>query len=252
MADLHEIVEFLDDVLEVASVSDAPGALNGLQVDARSPVERVCVAVDACQHTIDAAVDADAQLLVVHHGLFWGDVLPITGRTYRRLKALMEADVALYSAHLPLDVHPEIGNNALLAAALGFEVEGTFGRWGEQEGVGVWCSADLSLDALSRRLEQATGTDPLVIDGGPPYVRRIGIATGGAGSLISQAQAEGLDTFVTGEGSHHTYHVATELGLNVLYAGHYATETFGVRALGERLADRFGVEWRFLDFPTGL
>ena len=149
MADLHEIVEFLDEFLEVDRIPDAPGARNGLQVDARSPVERICAAVDACQTTIEAAAQDGAQLLLVHHGLFWGDPLPVTGRTYRRLKALFDADLALYSAHAPLDVHPEIGNNSLLARALGFEIEGRFGSWMGLDDIGVWSAVDLSLDELT-------------------------------------------------------------------------------------------------------
>ncbi len=252
MADLHEIVEFLDEILDVDRIPDAPGARNGLQVDARSPVERICAAVDACQATIGAAAADGAQLLLVHHGLFWGDPLPVTGRTYRRLKALFDADLALYSAHAPLDVHPEIGNNSLLARALGLEIEGRFGHWRGLDEIGVWAAADLSLDQLTGRISEICGSSPFVIRGGPTHVRRIGIVTGGADSSIADAHEAGLDTFVTGEGSHHSFHDAMELGLNVVYAGHYATETFGVRALAEMVAARFDLSWFFVDHPTGL
>jgi dinuclear metal center YbgI/SA1388 family protein len=252
VADLRELVEFLDEYLDVPRIPDYAGAWNGLQVDCRSPIESVCVATDACQATIDAAADRGAQLLIVHHGLFWGEPLPITGRTYRRLKGLLDADIALYSAHLPLDIHPEVGNNVLLARALGLVTEGTFGRWSDLEGIGVWAATDLSLRELATRVEQVCGQVPRLIQGGPEHVRRVGIATGAAGSLIEQAHREGLDTFVTGEGNHHTYHEATEIGLNVIYAGHYATETAGVQALGEVLADRYGLDCQFLDHPTGM
>ena len=252
MADLRELVEFLDEYLDVGRIPDYPGAWNGLQVDCRSPIESVCLATDACQATIEAAAGRSAQLLVVHHGLFWGEPLPITGRTYRRLKGLLDADLALYSAHLPLDVHPEVGNNVLLARSLGLVTEGTFGRWADLEGLGVWAATDLSLREFVGRVEKACGQVPKLIQGGPEHVRRVGIATGAAGSLIEQAHAEGLDTFVTGEGNHHTYHEATEIGLNVIYAGHYATETGGVQALGAVLADRYGLECQFLDHPTGM
>lgn len=252
MADLREIVEYLDTYLDVASILDASGAHNGLQVDSRSPVERICAAVDASQATIDAAASEGAQLLLVHHGLFWGDPLPVVGRTYRRLRSLFDADLSVYAAHLPLDVHPEVGNNVLLARALGLEVEGRFGEWSGFEGVGVWCSADLPLEGLAARVRSACGSEPHVIPGGPGHVRRVGIVTGGAGSLIAAAHAAGLDTFVTGEGAHHTFHDAVELGVNVLYAGHYATETLGVKELAARLADRFDLGWSFVDRPTGL
>lgn len=252
MADLTEIVEFLDDYLRIAEIEDYPGARNGLQVECRSPIERLAAAVDATQATIEGAAETGAQLLLVHHGLFWGDPLPVTGRTYRRLRALFSADLAVYSAHLPLDVHDEVGNNVLLARALDLAVEGRFGEHDGTEGLGVWAPADLSLAELTGRIETACGSEPHVIPGGPSHVRRVGIVTGGASSLIPQAHAQGLDTFITGEGPHHTYHDATELGLNVIYGGHYATETFGVKALAERLREEFGVQGEFLDRPTGL
>lgn len=252
MVELQEIVEYLDGLLRVDEVPDHPGARNGLQMENRSAVERVTAAVDACQATIEMAAVAGSQLLLVHHGLFWGDPLPVAGITYRRLRALFDADLALYSAHLPLDVHEEIGNNVLLAAALGLHVEGRFGEHEGVKGIGVWATADLPRAELVERIAASCGGEPLVIAGGPSHVRRVGIITGGAGDLIPQAWEEGLDTFVTGEGAHHTYHQAAELGLNVVYAGHYATETFGVRALAERVASRFGLEWDFLDHPTGL
>jgi len=252
VADLRELVEFLDEYLNVGGMPDYPDAWNGLQVDCRSPIETVCVATDACQATIDEAVQAGADLLVVHHGLFWGRPLPVTGRSYRRLKALLDADLAVYAAHLPLDVHPVVGNNVLLARELGLETEGSFGRWSGLDGVGVWAVTDLSLRDLAARIEAACGSAPTVIDGGPEHVRRVGVATGAADTLIEQAHAEGLDTFITGEGRHHTFHDAIELGINVVYAGHYATETFGVRALGDLLAERYGVDSQFIDQPTGL
>lgn len=252
MADLHEMVEYLDGYLRVAEIQDYPGALNGLQVENRASVERVSGATDACQATIEAAAEAGSQLLLVHHGLYWGESRPAVGPAYRRLRALFESDVALYSAHLPLDVHPEVGNNVLLARALGLEVEGRFGERGEVSGLGVWAAADMSRPELLDRVRSVCGVEPISIEGGPAHVRRIGIVTGGAGFMIRQACESGLDTFLTGEGSHHTYHEAVELGLNVIYAGHYATETLGVRALVEHVAVRFGLEWDFLEHPTGL
>lgn len=252
MADLRELVEFLDEYLEVSRVPDYPGAWNGLQVDCRSPIESVCVATDACQVTIDEAARVGAQLLIVHHGLFWGEPLPITGRSYRRLKALLDAGMALYSSHLPLDIHPEVGNNVLLARDLALVTEGTFGSWSDCEGLGVWAATDVPLREFVLRVEKTCGQVPRLIQGGPEHVRRVGICTGSASSLIEQAHAEGLDTFVTGEGNHHTYHEAMEFGLNVIYAGHYATETAGVRALGTLLADRYGLDCQFLDHPTGM
>ena len=252
MAELQEIVEYLDDYLDVDGIRDYPGAHNGLQVENRSPVERVSGATDACQATIEAAAVAGSQLLIVHHGLFWGEVWPAVGATYRRLRALIDADMAVYSAHLPLDIHPEVGNNVLLARALDLDVEGRFGELRDADGFGVWATADLPRVELAERIGRVCGGPPLVIEGGPTHVRRIGIVTGGGASLIRQAHAAGLDTFLTGEGSHHTFHEATELGINVLYAGHYATETLGVKALARQTAERFGLEWEFVDYPTNL
>ena len=252
MAELQEIVEYLDEYLNVAGIPDYPGAHNGLQVENRLPIERVSGATDACMATIESAASAGSQLLLVHHGLFWGDAWPAVGVTYRRLRALIDADMAVYSVHLPLDIHPEIGNNVLLAGALDLAVEGRFGSASGIDDFGVWATADISRADLAERVRRVCGSTPLVIEGGPAHVRRIGIVTGGGGSMISQAHAAGLDTFLTGEGSHHTYHEAKELGINVLYAGHYATETLGVKTLTSRVAERFGLEWEFVDYPTSL
>lgn len=253
MAELTEIVEYLDRRLSIHEVEDYPGAYNGLEIEARSPVEKVAAAVDACRATAEMAASAGAQLLLVHHGLFWGEPLPLTGRNYRRVAAFLQADLALYAAHLPLDVHPELGNNVLLAEALDLEIEGRFGSHEAVEGIGVWCTTDLAREELLGRIARVCGGEaPSVVPGGPAHVRRVGIVTGGASSLLEEAAAEDLDTFVTGEGPHHTFHQAQELGVNLVYAGHYATETFGVRATAREVAERFEIEWEFLDHPTGL
>ena len=189
--------------------------------------------------------------MIVHHGLLWGGGGPVTGNYYKRLAPLIKHDIALYACHLPLDAHPEVGNNHVLARHLGLTPAGMFGR---HEGVpiGVWAETEMGLTAFVERVKRALGVDPIVIATGPDTVRRVGIVTGGAGAWIDQASAAGLDTFLTGEGAHHTYFEAEERGINVLYAGHYATETVGVRALGDHLASCFGVETLFIDHPTGL
>jgi len=251
-APLPEIVSWLDGLLRIDAIEDYPGAHNGLQVEAEGPVARIGAATDACQATIDRAVEEGCQLLLVHHGLFWGGGAPLTGARYRRVAALVAGGTALYSAHLPLDVHEEVGNNALLAAALDLEVVGRFGSRGSLEGLGVLARPALDRDALFDRVETACGEIISVIPGGPDHVGTLAIVTGGAGSMIGQAVKAGADALLTGEGSHHTYHEAMEAGITVIYAGHYATETFGVRALGERTAAQFGLESRFFDVPTGL
>jgi dinuclear metal center YbgI/SA1388 family protein len=249
--DLSELVAYLDTYLAVDDVPDSEHALNGLQVEAAGPVRRVAVAVDATEATIAGAVRADAQLLVVHHGLFWDGNKPVTGRRYRRLRLLLEAGVALYSSHLPLDVHEEVGNNAVLARELGLAVRG---RFAEHRGValGVWGDLDTTRDALASRVAQVLGTSVKVVAGGPTQVRRVGVITGGGGGFVEAAREADLDVLITGEGSHHTYFDATEGGLNLFYGGHYATETWGVRALAAHLEERYGLESMFLDYPTGL
>ncbi|HZO87912.1 MAG TPA: Nif3-like dinuclear metal center hexameric protein [Chthonomonadaceae bacterium] len=247
----QELVAYLDTYLAVREVPDWKEAYNGLQVEGRREVRRVAVAVDACLATIERAATERADMMIVHHGLFWGPKAPVTGPYYRRLAALIKNDIALYSCHTPLDAHPEVGNNHVLARLLGLELAGPFG---EHEGVpiGVYAETELAREAFVARVREALGVSPLVIATGPETVRRVGIVTGGAGTWIERAAARGLDTFLTGEGPHYTYFEAEERGLNVLYAGHYATETVGVRALGQHLTERFGLETFFLDHPTGL
>ncbi|MDX1395817.1 MAG: Nif3-like dinuclear metal center hexameric protein [Gemmatimonadota bacterium] len=249
----REIARWWDDYLRVDEIDDYPGALNGLQVEAPRSVTRVGAATDACQATIDAAVEDGCELLLVHHGLFWGSASPLTGALFRRVRSLISAETGLYSAHLPLDVHEEVGNNVLLAQALELSIDDRFGSHGSLHGIGVVTRPGVSRDALRDRIAAACGGgDVMLIPGGPADVETLAIVTGGAGSMIAEAAAAGVDAFLTGEGNHHTYHEAIELGINVYYAGHYATETFGVRALAERTADRFGIEHRFYDNPTGL
>lgn len=249
--DLAVVVSYLDRYLRISEVPDAPHALNGLQVANGGTINRAAAAVDLCEATVQMAAQQGADLLLVHHGLFWGGLAPLTGRAYRRVAGLVKHNIALYSAHLPLDVHPEVGNNALLARQLGLARGGEFGEeYGTR--IGVWGEVDVARAALAQRLEDVVGGRARLMAFGPERVRRVGIVTGAAGSMIAQAAALGLDTYITGEGSHHTYFDAEELGLNVFYAGHYATETFGVRALAERLCAEFDLPWSFLDHPTDL
>lgn len=248
---LPELVEYLDGYLRVTETPDAPQALNGLQVESGGTITRVAVAVDAGEATIEAAVAAHCNLLIVHHGLFWDGNVPLTGRRYRRLRRLLESDVALYSAHIPLDVHPDVGNNAVLARELGIAARGTFGRYQGIE-LGVWGDCEITREALAARLDETLGGPVRLIPGGPERVHRIGVITGGAGNMIGDAIAAGLDAFVTGEGAHHTYFDAMEGGINVYYGGHYATETWGVQALAAHIEERFGLPWQFIHNPTGM
>lgn len=256
MVRLTELTAYLDQYLGTPEVPDAATALNGLQVENRGEVARIVAAVDASQATIDGVVASLASspgpiLVLVHHGLFWDGLRPVTGRRYRRLGALLADDIALYSAHIPLDIHPDVGNNAVLARALGLTRIQPFGDY---KGIPLGLAGDLSVarDELVRRINGLLGTATRLLPGGPGQVSRLGIISGAAGDKIAAALAAGCDTFLTGEGPHHTYFDAMELGVNVLYSGHYATEQVGVKALAAHLADRFGLPWEFHDHPTGL
>ncbi len=251
---LAEITAYLDGLLKIGEIPDEPHALNGLQVENGGRVDRVVAAVDASQATIDG-VGRDrvegAPLLLVHHGLFWDGNIPLTGRRMRRVRALLRGDIALYSAHIPLDVHPDLGNNRELARLLDLDVAGWFGEY-RGIALGVWGELALPREALVARLDQGLGTEARLLPGGPEVTARVGIITGGAGSMMAAARDAGLDTYITGEGQHYTYFDAMEWGINAIYAGHYATEQLGVQALARELADHFGLPWSFHHHPTGL
>lgn len=248
---LDELVSYLDSYLRVSEIPDYGNALNGLQVEGSGEVTRLAAAVDASEASILEAIRRGCEMLLVHHGLFWDGNRALVGRRYRRIRPLIESGVAVYSAHLPLDVHPEVGNNVVLARELGIEVEGWFGSH-EGTPLGVWGSLDLSREALAARLDEVLGSRVKVIPGGGERLRRVGVLTGAGGGMIGAAIEEGLDALVTGEGAHHTYFDAVEGGINVYYGGHYATETWGVRALAQHISDRFGIPFEFIDLPTGL
>jgi dinuclear metal center YbgI/SA1388 family protein len=250
-ARLVEIVKHCDGILRTSKIKDYDGAMNGLQVENSGAVTRIAAAVDATPQTVQLAVQAGANLLVVHHGLFWSPRQPWTGSNYKLVRALVRHDIAIYSSHLPLDAHPVLGNNARLCKALGFRNLRPFFAVKEQP-LGFRAQTNMDRAELQRRLANVLRNEPLLVRGGPKTCRAIGVVTGGAGADLKKAFDEGVDTFITGEGPHWTYGLAEELGMNVLYGGHYATETFGVKALAEHLSRRFKVPWEFLDYPTGL
>lgn len=250
-ASLHSIVRYCDRLLRNRQFNDWPESVNGLQVENRGHVTRIAAAVDASLATVRMAVAAEADFLLVHHGLFWDARHPWIGRRYQMLHLLVERNLAVYSSHLPLDAHPRLGNNAQICAALGFKRLEPFYCEKEQP-IGFKTSARMARDELAARLEALVGAAPVVVPGGAEVCRKIGVVSGGAGDHLRRVADEGVDTYITGEGPHYSYALAEELGLNVFYAGHYATETFGVKALAEHLALKFGVPWQFLDHPTGL
>lgn len=252
MAKLESILQYIESAFQVSEFPDYGNALNGLQVNGPSEVSRLAVAVDASEATIETAIgEAEADLLLVHHGLFWDGFGPITGPRFRKVANLIKGSMGLYALHLPLDAHPELGNCALLARAMGVEPEGTFAPYKGVD-IGWYGPADLPRETLKARVEEAVGGTVRMIPGGEAEVRRVGVLTGGGASALTEAADLGLDGLVTGEAAHHHFHEAMELGVNLYLAGHYATETFGVKALGKILGEEFGLDWVFLDQPTGL
>ena len=248
---LRKIVSHLEQLLDHARVGDYPGAHNGVQIENSGRIVRVCAAVDACASVLAEAARVQGTLLLVHHGLLWGGAQPFTGALRRKLKCAFDADLAVFSSHLPLDLHPKLGNNALLAKALGLrKCAPAFPAKGQP--IGLVGELDVTRAELTRRLEKATGSPVHVAPGGPARIRRVGVVTGGAGDMVSDAAALGCDAFVTGEGPHHTFTLAEELGVNLFYGGHYATETFGVKALAQHAARKFRLKWEFIEHPTGL
>ncbi len=250
-ASLKAITAYCEKTLRTAEMTDYDGAVNGLQVENNGSVTKIAATVDASLATIKLAIAAQADLLLVHHGLFWGPTHPWTGKRREMIKLLVENNLAVYSSHLPLDAHPKLGNNAQIGGALGFKNLKPF-FFSKNQFIGFQTKTTISRDELNHRLTKILGKAPTLLPGGPEKCERIGICSGGAGGDLKKAAAEGVDTFITGEGPHWTYAAAEDSGINVFYGGHYATETFGVKALAAELGKKFKLPWVFLDHPTGL
>lgn len=257
MPRLDEVAEHLDSMLRTREIPDYPLAINGVQLANEGEIRGVAAAVDCSMRTIRGAIDAGANLLVLHHGLFWSGLQPIRGPLYRRLTALLRHDIAVYASHLPLDAHPEVGNNVLLARALGLAPSDGFATFQSVQ-VGVQGTSDLPTAELQRRaaaFARRYRTDLRASAFAPERrTRRWAICTGAGASAdtLREAIRDGVDTLIVGEGPHWTAVDADELGLVILYAGHYATETLGVQAVAENVGTRFGLPWTFVDAPTGL
>ena len=257
MPTLQAIAARLDALLRTRDTPDYPPAVNGVQLENRAEIRGVAVAVDCSQRTIDGAIEADANLLVVHHGLLWGGLQPIRGAFYERLYRLLANEIAVYSSHLPLDAHPELGNNVLLARELGLVPDAGFARFQSLE-FGVRGESDLPTRVIVERAvafaQRHGGRAIATAHDRDRVTRRWGICTGAGASAdtLREAVALGLDTLVVGEGPHWTAVDAPELGIVIVYAGHYATETLGVQALGRLLEREFALPWRFIEAPTGL
>ena len=251
MTGLQEIVEYCDSYLRIGEIQDYENALNGVQVENSGAVKKIAAAVDVSTRALQEAANCGANLLLVHHGMFWPGLRPITKALRRQVKLAFENDIAIYGVHLPLDLHSEVGNNVLVMRALGFEKSEPFF---EEKGslLGRRASVDIPLNELVKQLENAVAGSVKTIAFGPKNVRCLGVITGAAGSEIERIAGERIDTFITGEAPHWAAIAAAEMGLNLLLAGHYATETFGVKALAAHLAEKFHLEWEFIDLPTGL
>ncbi|MEP6692168.1 MAG: Nif3-like dinuclear metal center hexameric protein [Gemmatimonadaceae bacterium] len=256
-APLRDIARYLDETLRTADIPDYPNALNGVQAENDGVIVKVAAAVDAREQTIHGAIAEGANLLLVHHGLFWGGMLPLRGAQRARVRALLDGDLAVYASHLPLDAHPELGNNALLARELGLVPSAGFGRFKGMD-IGVMGESIIPTRVLSARAAEFAakwgGSSRTSAIADERTTLRWAIVTGGGGTTdtIRDAHAAGIDTLIVGEGAHHTAIDADELGVVVIYAGHYATETPGVRALAERVGTVFGIPWTFVHVPTGL
>lgn len=257
MSDLATLAAHLDALLGTDGFPDYPGALNGVQLANRSPIRRVAASVDVSRRVIEAAASERANLLLVHHGMFWGGVQRLTGAAYERLRLLIAHDIAVYASHLPLDAHPALGNNVLLAKELGLEPGGGFARF-ETIDVGVRGECDIETTDLTRRIDAFVRRHGGTVRGTPMptghRTRRWGICTGAGASpqTLEEAQALALDTLIVGEGPHHTAVTADDVGVVVIYAGHYATETLGVQALAANLTATFALPSIFIPAPTGL
>jgi dinuclear metal center YbgI/SA1388 family protein len=250
MVALSKLVQHCDTLLDVGIYQDY--CPNGLQIEGSAEVNSIIAGVSASQALIDAALEQGADLLLVHHGYFWkGEAGPITGIKRNRIKALLANDVSLLVYHLPLDGHPELGNNAQLGKLWGIECEGRFGN-GPNGGLGMYGSLPqaMSLEALAKFIGGPLQREPLLIKGGEHPVRRVGWCSGAAQDYIEGAAALGLDAFISGEISEPTVHAARELGIHYLSAGHHATERLGVQALGEHISDCFSLEFQFIDIAN--
>jgi dinuclear metal center YbgI/SA1388 family protein len=251
MASLSQIVEYADAYLRIPEIGDWDNALNGLQIENSGQVTKIGAAVDVSTRVLKEAVKKDVDLLLVHHGLFWPGLRPVTKSLQRQLKLALENNIALYGAHLPLDLHPVVGNNAQLASALG--IKSTVPFLAEKgQPIGLKARSSQTTPEVIAKLKKVLGGPVKAFNVGPKKGNTIGIVTGAAGSEIYRVAEDKIDTFITGEAPHWAAVAAEELGINLVLGGHYATETFGVKAFAAHLAKRFKIAWEFIDCPTGL
>ncbi|MBD3180514.1 MAG: Nif3-like dinuclear metal center hexameric protein [Candidatus Latescibacteria bacterium] len=250
---LTTLTEYLDQLLRIDEFSSIDASLNGLQVEGAGRVNKISLAVDGCRASISKAARNRSDMLIVHHGLFWGDQQPVTGIMKKRLELLIRNGISLYAAHLPLDAHPSLGNNARLAEMLELNECGGFGEYGGRE-IGVMgdLTRKITPSGLARKIGKILSTRVELFDFGKPRIKKLAIVSGSGASLAGEAEEAGCDALLTGERSHSVYHSAYERGITLLCAGHYATETVGIKAVGQHLAREFKLDTLFLDIPTGV
>jgi dinuclear metal center YbgI/SA1388 family protein len=249
---LKKLKRYMDEELKISEF-EADLSLNGLQVEGSRTVRKVTLAVDACDIAIRKAARNGSEMLIVHHGLFWGGPEPVTGILKRRIELLIKNGISLYAAHLPLDCHPVIGNNAMLASKLGLKEPGTFGIYkGKEIGICGSLARPLSPRGLAGKIGKILSSRIELFPFGPSRISRIGIVSGGGSQLAPAAAEAGCQALFTGESSHSAYHPAREARINLVCGGHYATETVGLIAFGDLLEEKFGLKTTFADVPTGL
>ena len=257
MTTIHDLAEYADTLLQTETTPDYPGALNGVQLENRSEITGIVAAVDFSTRAINGAIAAKANLLVVHHGMFWDGPASITGASYRRLRVLIENDIAVYSSHLPLDLHPSLGNNVLLAKQLGLKPSA---RFAEFQGVSIGVSGEIQIETAvlieqARKFAKSYGSEVrATLIGINRQTKRWAVCTGAGASTetLKEAHKMKIDTLIVGEGPHWTAVYAEENELAIIYAGHYATETLGVRAVAAHLTEKYSLPSSFISAPTGL
>lgn len=248
---LDEVVTYLDGLLENDVWNPVDAATNGLQVENSGDVSSVAFAVDGATETVEEAAERGADMMVVHHGFFWGGKEAVVGQDYDRFRRLIENDIALYASHLPLDAHEEVGNNVLLLDAVGAEVFDTFADFGPGDvGYVGRLPSPVEFDDFVYEVAEALDNDPEVLEFGPDEVEDVAVLTGAGGGRVDEAASTDADVYITGEPKHRAHHDAREHGLNVVFGGHYHTETFGVGALRDRVERNFDTETFYIDTPT--
>jgi len=249
--ELYDLVSYMDDYLRVNEISDV--SINGLQIEGKKDVKKICLGVDSSLEIFKEASKRKADLILVHHGLIWGGLKSIRGLVKERISYLLENGISLYASHLPLDMHPEVGNNIGLIKILNLSDPEPFGEYhGVKIGFKGKYEKEKGVKEISRTLEKSLPTEVESFNFGPDKIKSVGIVSGGGGSAFEDCIKEEIDLFITGEPSHTIYHIAKEAGINLIFAGHYATEKLGVMDLGKNIEEKFKIKSEFIDIPTGL